>query len=33
MGFRERRLVHAGLVGADAAQRVEIGKHPRAVEL
>ena len=26
MRFRERRLVNAGLVGADGAERVEIGK-------
>ncbi len=32
MRFRECRLVHAGLVGTDRAQRVEIGEHALAVE-
>ncbi len=33
MGFREGRLVNAGLVGADGTQRIEIGKDPGAVGL
>jgi hypothetical protein len=33
MGLRESRLVHAGFVGADAAERIEIGENARAVEL
>jgi hypothetical protein len=32
MGLRKGRLVHAGLVGADGPQRVEIGEHPGAVD-
>ena len=31
MRLGEGRLVHAGLVGADGAQRVEVGEHARAV--
>ena len=33
MRFRKGRLVNAGLVCADAAQRVEVGKDPGAVDL
>jgi hypothetical protein len=33
MGFRESRLVNAGLVGTDAAQRIEIAKDPGAVDV
>ena len=33
MRLGEGRLVHAGLVGADRAQRVEVGKHALAVGL
>jgi hypothetical protein len=33
MRLRESRLVDAGLVGADAAERIEIRQHPGAVEL
>ena len=31
MRLRERWLVNAGLVGADATQRIEIGKDPGSV--
>ena len=33
MRLRESRLVNAGLVGADAAKRIEIGKDPGAVDV
>ena len=32
MRFREGRLVHAGLVGADGAERVEVGEDAGAIE-
>lgn len=33
MRLRERRLVNAGLVGADATERMEIRKDPGAVDV
>ena len=33
MRLGERRLVNAGLVGADAAERIEIGKDPGAIDV
>jgi hypothetical protein len=33
MRLRESRLVNAGLVGADAAERMEVRKHPGAIDV